>query len=278
MPRIDLRGLPIAITGASSGIGYATAIACARAGMPVAVSARRADRLNELVATITRDGGRAVAVPGDVAKPEDCRKLVDVTREAFGSVYAVFANAGYGIEKPVHETSDQELRDLFETNFWGSINLVRAALPHMIDAKRGHMLWCSSCVSKLGIPRMAAYSSSKAMQDHFARAMRVELAGSGIYSSSIHPIGTISEFSDTLKSRSGLKKRAFGRPDKGLFVQTSEQVADATVACLRKPRGEVWTSLPMHMLFALGVAIPSLADYLLMRRARKRDQRASSTI
>ena len=278
MPRIDLRGLPIAITGASSGIGYATAIACARAGMPVAVSARRADRLNELVATITRDGGRAVAVPGDVAKPEDCRKLVDVTREAFGLVYAVFANAGYGIEKPVHETSDQELRDLFETNFWGSINLVRAALPHMIDAKHGHMLWCSSCVSKLGIPRMAAYSSSKAMQDHFARAMRVELAGSGIYSSSIHPIGTISEFSDALKSRSGLKKRAFGRPDKGLFVQTSEQVADATVACLRKPRGEVWTSLPMHMLFALGVAIPSLADYLLMRRARKRDQQASSTI
>ena len=278
MPRIDLRGLPIAITGASSGIGYATAIACARAGMPVAVSARRADRLNELVATITRDGGRAVAVPGDVAKPEDCRKLVDVTREAFGSVYAVFANAGYGIEKPVHETSDQELRDLFETNFWGSINLVRAALHHMIDAKRGLMLWCSSCVSKLGIPRMAAYSSSKAMQDHFARAMRVELAGSGIYSSSIHPIGTISEFSDALKSRSGLKKRAFGRPDKGLFVQTSEQVADATVACLRKPCGEVWTSLPMHMLFALGVAIPSLADYLLMRRARKRDQQASSTI
>lgn len=274
MPRVDLRGLPIAITGASSGIGYAAAIACARAGMPVAVSARRADRLNELVAIIVREGGRAVAVPGDVARPEDCRSLLDTTREAFGSVYAVFANAGYGIEKPVHETSDQELRDLFETNFWGSMNLVRAALPHMIQAKRGHLLWCSSCVSKLGIPRMAAYSSSKAMQDHFARAMRVELAGSGIYSSSVHPIGTISEFSDTLKSRSGLTKRAFGRPDKGRFVQTSEQVAEAIVACLRKPRGEVWTSLPMHMLFALGVAMPGLADYLLMRRARKRDQQS----
>jgi len=272
VPRIDLRGLPIAITGASSGIGHAAAIACARAGMPVAVSARRADRLNELVARIMREGGRAVAVPGDVAKPEDCRALVDATRDAFGSIYAVFANAGYGIEKPVHESSDQELRDLFETNFWGSMNLVRAALPHMLQAKRGHLLWCSSCVSKLGIPRMAAYSSSKAMQDHFARAMRVELASSGIFSSSVHPIGTISEFSDSLKSRSGLSKRAFGRPDKGLFVQTSEHVAGAIVACLRRPRGEVWTSLPMHMLFALGVAIPSLADYLLSRRARKRDQ------
>ncbi|MBL8759707.1 MAG: SDR family oxidoreductase [Phycisphaerae bacterium] len=272
MARIDLRGLPIAITGASSGIGYAAAIACARAGMPVAVSARRADRLNDLVTLIMREGGRAVAVPGDVASPEDCARLVDATREAFGSVYAVFANAGYGIEKPVHETTDQELRDLVETNFWGSMNLVRAALPHMLESKRGHLLWCSSCVSKLGIPRMAAYSSSKAMQDHFARAMRVELAGSGIYSSSVHPIGTISEFSDSLKSRSGLTKRAFGRPDKGLFVQTSEHVARAIVACLRKPRGEVWTSPTMHMLFALGVAMPGLADAVLMRRARKRDR------
>ena len=127
MARIDLRGLPIAITGASSGIGYAAAIACARAGMPVAVSARRADRLNELVALIVREGGRAIAVPGDVAKPEDCQSLVGTTREAFGSVYAVFANAGYGIEKPVHETCDQELRDLFETNFWGSINQIGRA-------------------------------------------------------------------------------------------------------------------------------------------------------
>lgn len=270
MPRVELRGLPIAITGASSGIGYATAIACANAGMPVAVSARRADRLDALVARITSLGGRAIAVPGDVASPADCRRLVEAARQSFGSIYAVFANAGYGIEKPLVETSDRELRDLFETNFWGSMNLVRSALPSMLEARRGHILWCSSCVSKLGIPCMAAYSSSKAMQDHFARAMRVELAGTGVYSSSVHPIGTVSEFSDTLKARSGITTRAFGRPSKGSFLQTSEQVAEAVVACLRRPRGEVWTSTVMRWMFALGVAMPGLADRVLLKRAGRR--------
>lgn len=270
MPPIDLRGLPIAITGASSGIGHAAALACARAGMPVAVSARRADRLNDLVARITREGGRAIAVPGDVTNTDDSRRLVDAARDAFGPLYAVFANAGYGIEKPIHLTADQELRDLVETNFWGSMHLVRAALPSMLAARRGHILWCSSCVSKLGIPRLGAYSASKAMQDHFARAMRHELAPEGVHVSSVHPIGTVSEFSNALKARSGLAARTFGRPDNGLFVQTSERVADAVVACLRRPRGEVWTSTTIRLALALAVALPGLADAVLARRPKRK--------
>src|SRR5690606_27053092 len=100
---IDLRGRPIAITGASSGI------ACADAGMPVAVGARRADRLEQLVAEITARGGRAVAVTMDVARPDDGRRLVERAVEAFGSLYAVFANAGVGLHKPIHHTTDDEM-------------------------------------------------------------------------------------------------------------------------------------------------------------------------
>src|SRR5207237_1833907 len=100
---MDLTGKPIAITGASSGIGRATAIACARAGMPVAVGARRADRLESLSAEIAAAGGRAIAVQMDVDKPEDCQRLIDRTIGAFGSIYAVFANAGFGLHKPIHQ-------------------------------------------------------------------------------------------------------------------------------------------------------------------------------
>src|SRR6187549_2932574 len=108
MARIELRGKPIAITGASSGIGRATAIACARAGMPVAAAARREDRLEGLVEEINRAGGRAIAVRTDVTDAGDCERLIAGTVEAFGSVYAVYANTGYGMEKAVHLMSDAE--------------------------------------------------------------------------------------------------------------------------------------------------------------------------
>src|SRR5882724_761167 len=125
---IDLTGKPIAITGASSGIGRATAIACAAAGMPVALGARRVEKLESAVREITAAGGRAIAVPTDVDKPEDCRRLVDRTVAEFGSIYAVFANAGYGFEKAMADTTDAELRAIFETNFFGTMNTIRPAM------------------------------------------------------------------------------------------------------------------------------------------------------
>src|SRR4051812_272404 len=124
MARVDLTGKPIAITGASSGIGLATAIACAAAGMPGALGARREDRLTEAVEKIQAKGGKAIAVRMDVDKPEDCRALVERTVAEFGSIYAVFANAGYGAHMPVATTPDADIRAMFETNFWGTLNTI----------------------------------------------------------------------------------------------------------------------------------------------------------
>ncbi len=259
---MDLAGLSIAITGASSGIGRATAIACAAAGMPVAVGARRLDRLESLVAEIKAAGGRAIALETDVDKPEDCRRLIDATAGAFGSIYAVFANAGYGLEKPIHETPDAELRAIFETNFWGTINTIRPALERMLPAHGGHILVCSSCLSKLGMPFHGHYSATKAAQDHIARAMRAELRGTGVHVSSVHPIGTSTELFDRSAERSG-SVRAIRTP---MFMrQPPERVARAVVRCLRRPRGEVWTSIPMRLAFAAATAFPGMTDFALGR-------------
>ncbi|MEX2217489.1 MAG: SDR family oxidoreductase [Phycisphaerales bacterium] len=292
---MDLRALPIAITGASSGIGRATALACARAGMPVAVSARRADRLDQLVEEIKAFGGRALAVPGDVSNQGDCRRLIDATAETFGSIYAVFANAGYGLERPIHQCSEQDLRDIFETNFWGTLHTIRPALDRMLAVPpatvppipvpptssalgrsrcspkpRGHILICSSSLSKLGMPYHGHYSATKAAQDHIARAMRIELRGTGIHISSVHPIGTRTELFEKSEERSG-GRHAPRTPN--FLMQPSETVANAVVRCLRRgdrnPPGEVWTSLPMRLAFALGVAMPGLTDRILRRMADK---------
>ena len=106
---IDLSGKPICITGASAGIGRATALACARAGMPVFAAARREDRLKALVEQIRAEGGQAECATVDVASVESSERMIEVALNAFGSIYAVFANAGYGVERPMHEMTDESL-------------------------------------------------------------------------------------------------------------------------------------------------------------------------
>lgn len=262
MPAITLTGKPIAITGASSGIGMVTALLCARAGMPVAIAARRIDRLEQLAIEIRRGGGRAVAVACDVAQPEDCARLIDVTNNEFGTLYAVFANAGYGVEGGVCDLTDKAWRDIFETNFWGTLNTIRPALPHMLAAGRGHVMICSSVVSKIGVPNLAAYTTTKACQDHIGRALRLELGGK-VHVSTVHPIGTNTEFSQVVTEKSGNRPRTARSPE--AFRQTPEDVAEAVVRCLRRPRGEVWTSTLARSLAAVSTLSPGFADFILRR-------------
>ena len=271
---IDLTGLPIAITGASSGIGAATAFACADAGMPVALAARRLDRLEALAERINTSGGRAIGVACDVTDPHECEQLVARTIEAFGSIYAVFANAGYGVEGSVLETPDSDHRAMFETNFWGTLNTIRPAASRMIDAGRGHVLICSSCLSKIGLPYYAHYCATKSAQDLYGRALGMELACHRVHVSTVHPVGTTTEF---------FEKAAERNPDTKLidfsskrFMQPPERVARAIVACLRRPRNEVWTS-PLRFGLALAGLAPNLRDRLIRNRARRRaDSRKSN--
>ncbi|MBK7404351.1 MAG: SDR family NAD(P)-dependent oxidoreductase [Phycisphaerales bacterium] len=271
---IALAGRPIVITGAGTGIGRATAVACAAAGMPVALAGRREAPLREVESAIAGAGGRAIVVPTDVADEAQCRVLVERTAQAFGSVYAAFANAGYGLRGCVHELSDRAIRDLIETNFWGSLYLLRPALAHMLDRGEGHLLMCSSCLSKIGTPFTAPYSASKAMQDHFGRAMRHELAPTGVHVSTIHPIGTRTEFIAAANRASGGSGSSL--PPPRAFTQSPERVARAVVACLRKPHGEVWTSHTIRLAFAAATAFPGLTDWALARVIRRRDRSSAA--
>ena len=243
---IDLQGKPIAITGASSGIGLATALACAKAGMPVALAARRLDRLEAAAERIRSGGGRAIAVECDVNSKEDCKRLIEKTSEAIGPIYSVFANAGYGVESPV------------ETMY-----TIWPAAEQMRRHGRGHILICSSCASKIAVPNFAAYSATKAAQDHIGRAMRLEMRKTGIRVSTVHPIGTDTEFSEQVEQRSQRPRGATRTPL--MFRQSAETVANAVVKCLRRPRGEVWTSLPMRTLLATGTLFPGFADVMMAR-------------
>lgn len=285
MPRTDLTGRPIAITGASSGIGAATAIACAAAGMPVALGARRADKLDSLVKRIEAAGGRAIAVTMNVVNPEDNRRFIARTIEAFGSVYAVFANAGYGEERTVLDSTDKQIRDMFETNYFGTLHTIRAAVPHLLNNTpgpagfRGHVLICSSCLAKISVPYCSTYTATKAAQNHLARAMNLELDGRGVAVSSVHPIGTRTEFFDIMRERSG-PGASLTPHTADVMLQSPDFVADRILACLRKPHPEVWIGLKGAMTrYGMGLAImaPNLTDWALRRMLKGIRQRASRT-
>ncbi len=272
---------PILITGASSGIGLATALACARIGMPVALAARRKDRLDEAVTKIMQSGGKAIAIRCDVVSKADCDEALRQTVGTFGSVYAIFANAGYGYEAPVATMDESKLRDIFEVNFYGSLNIIRAALPHLLANRAGHVLWCSSGLSKISLPNFAAYSATKAAQDHFGRALRIEILGTGVHSSTVHPITTETEFSTGVEAASGKSRGTLRTPRSAR--QSAETVADAVVKCLRSPKGEVWTSFSARASLALATLFPELADRVLAKRHRglmeaiRRENRSSDS-
>jgi short-subunit dehydrogenase len=275
---IDLRGKPIAITGASSGIGAATALACARAGMPVALGARRIDKLDVLVNRIRDAGGKAIAIKMDVGDTGQCKALVDAAVAEFGSLYAVYANAGYGVEKPVHEMPDAEIRAMFEVNFFGTLNTIRPALEVMRRANpasgerwRGHILICSSCLGKMFLPYFSVYSATKAAQNHIGRSMNLELRPEGIAVSTVHPISTKTEFFETAEKLSANGSMIAHSPD--MFTQTAEFVADRTVACLRRPRPEVWTGFAGNFVrfgMSVNTLFPRLADLTLYGMVKRR--------
>jgi short-subunit dehydrogenase len=270
----DLHGKVIVITGASSGIGAATALACARAGMDVVLNARRADKLDAVADRVRQAGARPVTVNGDVTDPDHPARVLDAARDRFGRFDAVFANAGYGFDKAAHEVTDQELRRIFDVNFFAGVDLLNAAVSRLLaESRPGHLLMCSSCLGKFTLPGHSAYSATKAAQTHVCGAMRIELEPRGIYVSSVHPITTVTEFFEVSRRLSGRDTEGKTAPEHAprLFVQPAERVANAVVRCLRRPRPEVWTSFTTRAVAAAMTLSPRFADFVL-RQAWKRDR------
>ncbi len=236
--------------------------------MPVVCAARREDRLREVVEQIEAAGGRAISMRADVSDPDDSRKMIEACVERFGSVYSVFANAGYGIEKAMHRMTDGELRHIFEVNFFGTMHSIRPALPFMMDGGGGHVLICSSCVAKFSLPFYGAYSATKAAQNHIGRAMRMELRPHGVHVSTVHPVGTKTEFFEHTKTRNGGAPLVEHAPE--AFMQRPERVARAVVKCLKRPRPEVWTSYPVWWGMAASMAMPRISDWMIKGMVNKR--------
>jgi short-subunit dehydrogenase len=272
---IALQDKVIIITGASSGIGAATAVECARAGMHVVIAARREDKLKAVANMIEQHDRQAAIIVGDVTDKNMTERLLDEALAKFGRFDVVFANAGYGLERPMYRTSIDQVREMFEVNLFSALELLRIAATQLLEAQQpGHLLMCSSCLSKFSLPYHGLYSATKAAQNQICRSMRIELEPHGIHVSSVHPITTTTEFFDVSRKRSGVSDGHAPSSDHAprLFVQSPQRVARAIVKCLRKPVAEVWTSHTVRIVAAMMTLSPRFADFIFRRIERGRRQ------
>jgi NAD(P)-dependent dehydrogenase (short-subunit alcohol dehydrogenase family) len=199
------------VTGASSGIGRATAELFAREGARVVVSARRGPELDALVAEIEQAGGDAVAVPGDVRDEALAKALVETAVGRFGGLDVAFNNAGIiGEMAPVFELSLAAWREVIETNLTSAFLGARHQVPAMIERGGGSLIFTSTFVGyTAGMPGMAAYAASKAGLVGLAQVLAAEFGAKGIRANAILPGGTDTPASITNAPGAGPEVLAF---------------------------------------------------------------------
>ncbi len=264
MARRDLQGAVVAITGASAGIGHATALAFAREGAKLAVGARRKDRLDQLARQVEAVGAECLALALDVAEEAQVRGFVAATLERFGGLQVMVNNAGYGVRGAVEETPIEAYRRLMEVNFLGTVHGCRAVLPVMRKQRGGVIINVSSIVGHRALAGGGAYAATKAAQISLTESLRAELGGSGIFACSVHPIGTATEFAEVAARESEGRRGGPVGPQ-----QTAEQVARAIVRCAQRPRPEVYPHLGSRGLVWLNALWPALLDRWAIRMGRR---------
>ena len=177
----------VLVTGASSGIGRGLGMELAWRGAAVGLLARREDTLREMVTEIETGGGRALALPADVTDAEAVRQASGELSKQFGPIDVLFANAGVGGTAHAANLEPEQVANVIDINVNGVVNSVTAVLGDMIKRGQGQLVAISSIAAYRGLPKSAAYCSSKAAVSAFFESLRLDLHGSGVDVTIIHP-------------------------------------------------------------------------------------------
>ncbi|MGT2463051.1 SDR family NAD(P)-dependent oxidoreductase [Sinomonas atrocyanea] len=227
---MDLNQAVMIVTGASSGIGAATARAAAAAGARLVLAARRAERLRELAEQLPH----AIAVPCDVTDHAQLRAVAAAALEAYGRIDVLVNNAGQGLHTPLEDVDPEDFRAILDLNVVAPLVAMQAVLPAMRSQGAGSIVNVSSGTTLRVLPGAGAYAASKAALNMLSAVARAEFAEAGIAVSTVYPFVTATEFHAALRAGSGPVDRsgeAGGR--RGPRAQRPEQVAEVILGLVR---------------------------------------------
>jgi NADP-dependent 3-hydroxy acid dehydrogenase YdfG len=228
----DLKDQVVAVTGASSGIGEATALACARAGAAVALAARRSDRIEALAERIRGEGGSALAVTCDVGEEDQANDFVHRAHGELGRLDVLVNNAGVMLLGPIENAPTDEWRQMIHVNLFGVLYCTHAALPLMRDQGTGHIVNVSSVAGRLARMGSGVYNLTKFGVGAFSEALRQEAVAIGVRVTLIEPGAVATELPGHNRPEIlDQMRQAFA----GVTPLTSEDIADAVVYTIAQP-------------------------------------------
>jgi short-subunit dehydrogenase len=254
-----LKDKRVIITGASSGIGFELAKQLAAEGCRLIINARRKDRLEELAAEITSDGGLCIAVEGDVTDSKVRAKMLSAAQEHFAGLDILINNAGIGAMGRFDEASEDRLRQIFEVNFFAVAEFIRESLPTLKAGNEPVIVNLSSVLGHRAVPLKSEYCASKFAIHGLSDAIRAELSRDGIDLLLVSPSTTDSEFFDA----------AIDDPTKRDWkkggAMSPEVVASRTIRAIKKRRHEIILTFGGRTLVWLDRMIPGIANRIIAK-------------
>lgn len=256
----------VIITGASSGIGEATARLLFRHGCRVVLAARRLERLESLASEIQTAGGEALALETNVANLNDLKCLVEETIDRFHHIDVLLNNAGIGRINWLEQLDLVDDIDMqIQVNLTAAIQLTRLVLPHMLDRGSGHIINMSSVAGLLPVPTYSVYSATKYGLRGFTESLQRELKPVGIHVSGLYPAGVNTEFRPISRRERQSKIRT---PD---FLRLeADDVARAVWSLIQRPRRALVMPWPMKMAAMFNTIFPGLVAWVIENRFAKR--------
>ena len=248
----------IVITGASSGIGLVTARMASKRGARLVLAARAGEALRELRDELSDAGGEAVHVTADVGKAEDVRNIARTAHQAFGGFDTWVNNAGISIYGKLTEVALEDMRQLFETNFWGMVHGSLEAARHLQE-RGGALINIGSTLSDRAIPLQGAYCASKHAVKGFTDALRMELEADGapVSVTLIKPSGIDTPYSRHAKNYLSVE------PQNSPPIYAPEAVAEAILHCAEHPERDVFVGAGGKGMSAFGYHAPRLLDRVM---------------
>ena len=228
-----IKGQVVVITGASSGIGYATAIAIAKAGAKVAVGARRVDKLEQLKKDIEKIGGECITISCDVTKRNDCENLINAAIKKWNRIDILVNNAGLMPLSFVKNLKIDEWDRMIDVNIKGVMYCTAAAIPHMLAQKSGHIVNISSIAGRVVFPAGSVYCATKFAVWAFSEGLRQELSvRNNIRVTTIEPGIVDTELTNTITDKS---LEAFVNHSKTIQSLKAEDIANSILFALQSP-------------------------------------------
>jgi short-subunit dehydrogenase len=261
---MEIKGKVVIVTGASSGIGEATAREFAKAGAKVVLAARRVDKLQTLAQEISAMGTSAetLVVQADLSKLEDIQSMIQQTLEKFNRIDVLVNNAGFGrLDWLENLDPIKDIQAQIDVNVMGVIQTTRQVLPVMMKQRAGSIINMCSMAGLVGTPTYTIYAASKHAVHGFSEALRREVKPWGIDVSLIYPGGVVTEFSQ----HAGIKRKTNAKTPSFMLL-TAEQVGQAVLKLVRRPKGMLVIPWLWNVTVFMNKFLPGLVDYTTIHR------------